>query len=90
MPDLGFYPESYLADAVGRNPVAFGQQQQSAIRALMDIADLSLLPFVQAEPELKKGLASQDPWQRYWALMVCSHFGPQAQSLSRAGRGVNV
>ncbi len=81
LPDLSFYPESYLADKAFDNPVAFGKQHQSDIGALVEIADLSLLSWEQAANGVQRALQSNDPWQRYWGLIVCSRFGKQASSL---------
>jgi arylsulfatase A-like enzyme len=81
MPDLSFYPESYLAEAAFDNPVAFGKQHRSDIGALIDIADLSLLNWDEAAPGIRSALQSNDPWQRYWGLIACSRFGKQASGL---------
>ncbi|RMF41346.1 MAG: sulfatase [Planctomycetota bacterium] len=78
MPDLSFYPESYLAEVAFQNPVEFGQEHREEIARLVDIADLSLLPFDQARAGIERALQSSDPWQRYWGLIVCSSFGAQA------------
>ncbi len=77
MPDLSFYPECHLIETAWGNPVAFGRKHQDEIAALVDTADLALLPFAEAEPKLKAALQSGDPWQRYWGLVVCSSFGEQ-------------
>lgn len=81
LPDLSFYPESYLIERVLDQPVAFGRKHAEAIGKLVDIADLSLLPFAQARPQLQQALASSQPWERYWALIACSCFGEAAQPL---------
>jgi uncharacterized sulfatase len=81
LPDLSFYPESYLVDHALDNPVAFGQAHVEEIARLVDVTDLSLLPFAEARPELEKALASSHPWQRYWALIACSCFGEEAAAL---------
>ncbi|MHC4179365.1 MAG: HEAT repeat domain-containing protein [Planctomycetota bacterium] len=46
------------------------------------MADLSLLPFEEAKPELERALASSRPWERYWALIACSCFGEEAKPLA--------
>ncbi len=78
LPDLSLYPESYLADKAFTDPVAFGQANNEAIGRLIDIADLSLLPFAKAAAGIDAALASSDPWQRYWGLIVCSSHGKAA------------
>ena len=77
LPDLSFFPESVIVQHLD-DPTAFGQKRKSQIGRLVDTADLALLSFEAAQPELEKALQSEDPWIRYWALMACSHFGDQA------------
>ena len=80
LPDLSMFPESYLVDVGFDNPVAFGQAHKAEIAELVDVADLSLIPFADAEPEIKKALESTNPWKRYWALIVCSSHGKAADA----------
>jgi len=89
LPDLSFYPESELAKNAFGNPVKFGQAKKADIAKLVDTADLALIPFADAAPKIKAALESNNPWQRYWGLIVCSSFGkpasdfiPQAQKLA--------
>ncbi len=86
MPDLSFYPESYLVDRALDAPVAFGQAHAKEIASLVDVADLSLLSFREARPKLEKALASPRPWERYWALIACSCFADAAQALVPAAK----
>jgi uncharacterized sulfatase len=86
LPDLSFYPESYLVDNALPNGAGFGQKHKKQIARLVDVADLALLPFDDAASELQSALASEDPWQRYWALIVCSCFGERAKSLAPAAK----
>lgn len=78
MPDLSFYPEPYLLEHGLENPAAFGRQHQQEIARLVDIANLALQPFDQAKPQIGQALRSQNPWERYWGLIVCSAFGESA------------
>jgi len=78
MPDLSFYPESYFLEKGISNPVAFGQQNKAEIAELVAIADLSLKSFDEVKDEIKSALESDNPWKRYWGLIVCSSFGEQA------------
>lgn len=82
LPDLSFYPESYLVEKALNNPVAFGQSHQTEIAKLIDTADLALLPFEQAKPKLQEALQAHDPMTRYWAAMACSSFGQEAAELA--------
>jgi arylsulfatase A-like enzyme len=78
MPDLSFYPEPYFLEAAISNPVQFGQDHKKEISDLIAVADLSLLPFSKAQQEIKAALVSDNPWIRYWGLIVCSTFGKKA------------
>ena len=81
MPDLSFYPESYLLDNALENPTAFGQNNKAAIAELIAIADLNLAPFEQVKAKIKVALSDKNPWKRYWGLIVCSSFGTKAKGL---------
>lgn len=80
MLDLSFFPEPYFLETGMENPVAFGQKNKDLILELMAVADLQLLPFAKAKPGIKKALRADNPWKRYWALIVCSTFGEKAAS----------
>ncbi|MDH3651850.1 MAG: hypothetical protein OEQ53_19350, partial [Saprospiraceae bacterium] len=82
MPDLSFYPEHHLIATALDDPVSFGKRQSKDISAYVDIADLSLVTFERAKVYLDEALESQDPWKRYWALIVCSSFGQSATELT--------
>jgi arylsulfatase A-like enzyme len=86
LPDLSFFPEPYFLTNGRSNPVQFGQQNKDRIAKLIDIADLSLLPFAQAKKGIKKALKSSDPWERYWGLVVCSSFGETAAPFMKKAR----
>ncbi len=79
LPDLSFYPESYLAQQAFAQPVAFGRAHQTEIASLVEIADLSLAPFAEAKAALRSALDSENPWKRYWALITCSVHGDAAR-----------
>ncbi|TMU57318.1 sulfatase [Flagellimonas algicola] len=83
MPDLSFYPESYFLEAGLSNPLVFGQQRKSEIAELVDLADLSLKSFKESKVKIELALKSDDPWKRYWALIVCSSFGKEANHFFR-------
>lgn len=80
MPDLSFYPEPYFLEKGLSNPVAFGQRNKSEIAELVAIADLTLKSFKEAKPRIDSALKSENPWKRYWGLIVCSTYGEQAHS----------
>lgn len=81
MPDLSFYPEPYLLDNALENPTAFGQNNKAAIAELIAIADLNLFPYAKVEEKIKAALRDENPWKRYWGLIVCSSFGLKAKGL---------
>jgi arylsulfatase A-like enzyme len=83
MPDLSFFPESYLYNNAFDNPVRFGQEHKAEIAKLIDIADLSLTGFKTAKEKIGKALTSYDSWQRYWGLIVCSSYGNEAISFAK-------
>lgn len=82
MPDLSFYPEFYLMKNAFDNPVAFGQKHKSDIKNYLETANLALNDFENVKNKIEDGLKSQDPWVRYWSLIVCSTFGNEATSLN--------
>jgi uncharacterized sulfatase len=84
LPDLSFYPESYLVESGLDNPVAFGQSHKDEIATLVDTADLALLPYAKAKPQLLKALKSDNPHVRYWAAMGATSFGQTAADLAPA------
>lgn len=78
LPDLSFYPEHYLVGNAFENPVAFGQSHKTQIQKYIDIADLAILDYEEAKPGLEAALNSDDSWERYWGLIVCSCFEKDA------------
>jgi arylsulfatase A-like enzyme len=81
MPDLSLFPESYLVDEAFENPTAFGRSHKARIGRLVDVADLSLVPFGKARSAIEAALSSADPWRRYWGLIVCSAHRKSAMPL---------
>jgi hypothetical protein len=78
MPDLSFYPENKLRSFAFEDPVAFGQGHSEEIAALVDLANLQLLPYEEAREGISQALSSEDPLNLYWGLIVCSAFGEGA------------
>jgi len=86
MPDLSFYPENKLRSHAFQAPVSFGQEHQADIAALIDLANLQLLPYEEASEGISQALSSEDPLNLYWGLIVCSAFGEKAGEFAgRAG-----
>jgi len=82
LPDLSFYPESYLVSHALDNATEFGQEHKEEISKLVDIADLQLLPFAEAKAEILTALKSKNAMERYWGAMVCTAFGEDAAELA--------
>jgi arylsulfatase A-like enzyme len=75
LPDLSFYPEHELIKKAFDNPEKFGQAHKDDIAKYIGIADLSMSSFSNVKSALAKALSSSDPWERYWAVIVCHTFG---------------
>jgi len=88
MPDLSFYPEHYLVENAFDNPAAFGQENKAQIHDYIEIADLSLISFENAKQPLESALQSDDPWKRYWAVVVCNSFDEQALEFEATIRSI--
>ncbi len=86
LPDLSFFPESHLVDRAFDNPVAFGRAHRDEIARLVDVADLSLVPFQEARGRVEEALASDDPWPRYWGLIAASSHGKAAAALTDSAK----
>jgi HEAT repeat protein len=82
LPDLSFFPETVLVEQAVSRPLAFSKEHKQQMARLVEIADLSLLDWAEAEPRLKSALQSKDPWERYWAAIVCGTFGKTAAPLA--------
>ncbi len=77
--DLGFYPEHHLVKFAYPKTVEFGEMHSDDIDRYISISNLCLGEFdKKVERELKKALTSNDPWDRYWALIACHSIGEEA------------
>ncbi len=79
MPDLSFYPESYLVENAFDNIEKFSRKHRPEILKLRNIADLSCNDFSKTGPILKTILNSDHEFERYWGLIVCSSYGEDAR-----------
>ena len=52
--DLSFYPESYMIEHALKNPLSFGDSNKEEIKSLIEISDLVLLPFEDAEVKITR------------------------------------
>ena len=48
------------------------------IKKLIKISDLQLYDYNEVSSQIKDALTDNNPWVRYWGLIVCSTFGNQA------------
>ncbi|KAA1160867.1 sulfatase family protein [Pseudoalteromonas distincta] len=78
MPDLAFYPESYLVDIAKDDPIIFSLKHKNDIARFINIIDMSLQPFEQVKNKLKAVLLSNEQWERYWAMNAVLAFGDKA------------
>ena len=81
MPDLSFYPENVLRREAFMNPLRFGIEHREEIGALIDLANLELLPYREARERILAALDADDPVKVYWGLIVCSAFGTEATEM---------
>ena len=80
MPDVGFIPEPvFVAESKGQG-YAYGKENQELLGELIDIADLQVIPFSEAQAKVNDALNSPQPLERYWGLITCSAFGQRAAS----------
>ena len=78
MPDLSLYPEHYLIGHAFDNPLSFGQSHKKHIEEYLQIADLALHDYEEVKESIEKSINSEDPWKRYWGLIVCNSFADEA------------
>jgi uncharacterized sulfatase len=82
--DLSFYPESHMVDHLLGDPIAYGRKHAKEIATLVDLADLAIVPYKEAEAQLHHALRSGSIWEKYWACIVCSQFGLKAKGVAPA------
>ncbi|AWB66110.1 hypothetical protein C2869_06490 [Saccharobesus litoralis] len=81
--DLGFISEAKLDQLQNHDSVKFAASQKAHIAKLVSAADLMLLPFNQARPQLKRILQLGNQDEKYWALVALNYFGQQAKAFTR-------
>ena len=84
--DLSMFPESMLFAEAFDDPVSFGRKNSARIASLVDIADLSLQSFDDVAADIAIALESEDPWMRYWGLIVLSSFREEAHTYIETAR----
>lgn len=84
LPDLSFYPESYLVDNVFDRPTEFGQTHVDEIARLVDIADLAIGDFSRHREQIEASINSDSELDRYWAILAAGAHGKKALALKSA------
>ncbi len=77
LPDLSLFPESIGVPAAAKDPLGFGNAQQTRIGKLLEIADLCLSSPSEIDSAWQQAVTSDDPWQKYWALTAAASFADQ-------------
>jgi hypothetical protein len=88
MPDLSFYPEHHLSANAFEDPVNFGCAHGEEIARYVEIANLQLQGFDEAKDGILAALDADDPWQRYWGVIVSSTFGVTDDALVKRARAI--
>ena len=86
--DLSMFPESMLFTEAFDDPVSFGRKNSARIADLVNIADLGLQSFDDVAEDIETALKSEDPWVRYWGLIVLSGFGEEAHTFTEIAQSM--
>ena len=76
--DLSFLPEPHLLKNGLNDIVGYSEKNKDLIKKLIEISDLQLYDYNEVSSQIKDALTDNNPWVRYWGLIVCSTFGNQA------------
>ena len=76
--DLSFLPEPHLLENGLNDIVGYSEKNKDLIKRLIEISDLQLYDYNEVSSRIKDALTDNNPWVRYWGLIVCSTFGNQA------------
>jgi len=76
--DLSFLPEPHLLENGLNDIVGYSEKNKDLIKRLIEISDLQLYDYNEVSSQIKDALTDNNPWVRYWGLIVCSTFGNQA------------
>ena len=76
--DLSFLPEPHLLKNGLNDIVGYSEKNKDLIKRLIEISDLQLYDYNEVSSQIKDALTDNNPWVRYWGLIVCSTFGNQA------------
>ena len=76
--DLSFLPEPYFLNNGIDDVVEYSAQNKTLIKKLIETSNLQLKDYDEVSSQIKKALDHDNPWIRYWGLIVCSSFGSKA------------
>ena len=76
--DLSFLPEPHLLENGLNDVVGYSKKNKDLIKRLIEISDLQLYDYNEISSKIKDALKDNNPWVRYWGLIVSSTFGNQA------------
>ena len=76
--DLSFLPEPHLLENGLNDIVGYSEKNKDLIKRLIEISDLQLYDYDKISSQIKDALSDNNPWVRYWGLIVSSTFGNQA------------
>ena len=76
--DLSFLPEPYFLKNGIDDVVEYSAQNKTLIKKLIETSNLQLKDYDEVSSQIKKALDHDNPWVRYWGLIVCSSFGSKA------------
>jgi arylsulfatase A-like enzyme len=76
--DLSFLPEPHLLENGLNDIVGYSEKNKDLIKRLIEISDLQLYDYDEVSSQIKDALRDNNPWVRYWGLIVSSTFGNQA------------
>ena len=76
--DLSFLPEPHLLQNGLDDIVDYSEKNKDLIKSLIEISDLMLYDYNEVSFQIKDALNNDNPWVRYWGLIVSSTFGDQA------------
>lgn len=76
--DLSFLPEFHLINNANSDIESYSYKNKDLIKKLINISNLSLYDYDKVSSKIKDALNDDNPWIRYWGLIVSSIFGNKA------------
>ncbi len=73
--DLSFLPEPYLLKNGLDDIVSFSEKNRDLIKKLINTSNLALFDYNKVSSKIKEALDDDNPWVRYWGIIVSSIFG---------------